>query len=119
MIAVDNCADFVDSLKPLKEFDEFRLQWMQCWIFGLELQWHFCGETTFPLTSISSLSVRKDSLQRQDSSLLNFDLKTAIDDGDEEDDGEEEEVLVFSVAAGDSNGLISGVIGVAGVSVIV
>lgn len=70
---------------------------------------------TFPLTSTSSLSILKVSLQRHDSSLLNFDLKTAIDDGDEE---EEEEILVFSVAACDSNGLLSTVGGDAGVSVI-
>jgi len=80
---------------------------------------------TFPLTSTSSLfSIRKVSLQRHDSSLLNFDLKTAIDDGEDEDENEEEdeveEVLVFSLATGDddSNGLLSNVGGDAGVSVI-
>lgn len=72
---------------------------------------------TFPLTSAPSLSIRKLNLQRHDSSLLNFDLKTAIDDGDEEE--EQEEVLVFSaVAAGSSNGLLSTTGGDAGVSVI-
>lgn len=65
------------------------------------------------MTSTSSLSIRNVSLQRHDSSLLNFDLKTAIDDGEDE-----EEVLVFSVAADGSNGLLSTVGGDARVSVI-
>lgn len=85
---------------------------------------------TFPLTSTPSLSFRNVSLHRHDSSLLNFDLNTAIDDGDDVDDdevveevveGEEEEeeilVLLLSVTDTDSNGFISTDDGV-GISVI-
>lgn len=103
---------------------------MQCFIiFGLELHWHFCGGATFPLTSTSSL--RNVSLHRHDSSLLNFDLKAAIDEteGEEEKlDEDDEKVLVISVALaadddndndGSADGLTLSVGGNDGVRVIV
>lgn len=50
---------------------------------------------TFPLMSaMSSVSHRKVSLHRHDSSRLNFDLKTAIDDGDDDDDTDDDVVVV-------------------------
>ena len=75
---------------------------------------------TFPLMSVPLsplpplFSHRNVSLPRHDSSLVNFDLKTAIDDGDKEFVGElfvavgEEEVLVISVVNGSDDSSMDG-----------